>query len=84
MTDMIKSRLHVLMAEKGRLTIRGLARKAGISEPAVSRLYHDTAERFDRSTLNSLCRALDCQPGELLEYVPDRPKRRAKKAKKQG
>ena len=82
MENMIKSRLHILMAEKGRLTIRDLARKAGISEPAVSRLYHDKAERFDRSTLNSLCKVLDCQPGDLFEYVPDKPKRRAKKVKK--
>ena len=68
---MIKSRLHMLMAERGRLKIRNVAQTAGISEPAVARLYHDKAQRFDKSTLDALCRVFGCQPGDLLEYVPD-------------
>ena len=68
---MINYKLHLVMARQGRLKMVDVARKAGISLQAVRRVYHGTAERIDRSTLDKLCKALDCQPGDLLEYVPD-------------
>lgn len=54
-----------------RLTIKEVAIAAGVSWDAVGRLYHDKSARVDFTTLNALCRVLDCQPGDLFEYVPD-------------
>ena len=55
-----------------RLSIRDLARLAGVSYSAMHPLYHDRTKRLDLETLDGLCRALECQPGDLFEYVPDR------------
>ena len=46
-----------------------LAEKVGISATNLSILKTGKAVRF--STLEALCRALDCQPGDILEYVPE-------------
>jgi len=37
----------------------------------ISKLRHHLPGRIDTGTLNTLCQALDCQPGELLRYVSD-------------
>jgi putative transcriptional regulator len=73
-------RLDVVMAKR---KVRGLelAERVGLTQANVSKLKtgHVKAIRF--STLEALCRELDCQPGDLLEYVRDetsatRPERR--------
>jgi putative transcriptional regulator len=60
-------RLDVLMAQR---KVRGLdlAERAGITPANLSKLKsgHVRAVRF--STLSAICRELDCQPGDLLEY----------------
>lgn len=68
---MIKYNLHVVMAQKGRITQRKLSELSGVSVSAINRIYNETAERIDRNTLDALCRSLNCTPGDLLEYVPD-------------
>jgi putative transcriptional regulator len=63
-------RLDVMMARR---KIRGqdLAERVGITSSNLSKLKsgHVKAVRF--STLAALCRELDCQPGDLLEYLAD-------------
>jgi putative transcriptional regulator len=63
-------RLDVVMAKR---KVRGLelAERVGLTQANVSKLKtgHVKAIRF--STLEALCRELDCQPGDLLEYVRD-------------
>ncbi len=59
------------LAGRHRLNIRDIARTAGISYQAAWRLYHDKAERFDKGTLDGLCRVFRCQPGDLFTYAPD-------------
>lgn len=54
-----------------RLTIKDVAEAANVSWPAVARLYHDKSTRIDFATLDALCRALDCQPGDLFQYTPE-------------
>nr|WP_281362230.1 helix-turn-helix transcriptional regulator [Lacticaseibacillus absianus] len=55
--------------------VRGvdLAAQIGLTEANLSILKNDRAKAIRFSTLTALCRALDCQPGDLLEYVPDDP-----------
>lgn len=48
-----------------------LAEKVGISATNLSILKSGKAKAIRFSTLDALCRALDCQPGDILEYTPD-------------
>ena len=48
-----------------------LAEKVGISGTNLSILKTGKAKAIRFSTLDALCRALDCQPGDILEYTPD-------------
>lgn len=48
-----------------------LAEKVGISATNLSILKTGKAKAIRFSTLDALCRALDCQPGDILEYKPD-------------
>ena len=63
----IKSKLAVLMAEK---EIRGkdLAEQVGITEANLSKLRTGKVKAIRFSTLEALCKVLDCQPGDLLVY----------------
>ena len=56
-----------------RMTSRELAAKTGITEANLSILKTGKAKAIRFSTLENLCQALDCQPGDILEYVPDGP-----------
>jgi putative transcriptional regulator len=51
-----------------------LADAAGIALNNLSVLKTNKARAIRFSTLNSICKALNCSPGDLLEYVPDPPK----------
>ena len=66
----IKSKLAVIMAEK---EIRGkeLAEEVGITEANLSKLKTEKIKAIRFSTLEALCKALDCQPGDLLVYKKD-------------
>lgn len=58
------------MKEKG-LTTYVIRRDKIISQSALTAIMH--GENITISTLDRLCAALDCQPGELLKYEPDKP-----------
>lgn len=67
---MIVMRLDRALAER-KVTSKELAERIGISPVNLSRIKTGriTAIRF--STLDAICEALDCQPGDILEYLPD-------------
>jgi len=67
---MIKVHLSKILGAK-RINMTELAQQTGLSRNTVFLLYHEKTERMDFSTLNKLCAALNCQPGDLLEYIPD-------------
>lgn len=67
---MIVLRLDRLLVER-KMHARDLARLVGISEVNVSRIRTGKVSAIRFSTLDALCRELGCQPGDLLEYVPD-------------
>jgi len=77
---MIKFRLHKVAADRDILKIGEMAGRAGLSPQTVSGIWNNNALRIDLSTLNALCQALNCTPGDLLEYVPEA----SPKAKKRG
>lgn len=76
---MIKFRLHRVAADRDIMKIKDLAEKAGLAAMTVSGLWNNSTQRVDLTTLNSLCAALQCQPGDLLEYVPDSPSSKKRK-----
>ncbi|HJN77632.1 MAG TPA: helix-turn-helix transcriptional regulator [Myxococcota bacterium] len=63
-------RLDVVMA---RNKVRGndLSQTIGLSQANLSKLKTGRVKAIRFSTLEALCRELDCQPGDLLEFVPD-------------
>ncbi len=71
LTVAIRIRLDVMLAER-RMKSKDLAEKLGITQANLSILKQGVQVKAIRlSTLEGLCRHLDCQPGDLLEYVPD-------------
>jgi len=50
-----------------------LARRTGCSYSTINLLANEKTKRVDLAVIARICRALDCQPGDLLEYVPDDP-----------
>ncbi|SOZ39161.1 helix-turn-helix domain-containing protein [Cupriavidus neocaledonicus] len=63
-------RLDVLLAER-KMKSRELAQRIGISEPNLSLLKSGKVKGIRFDTLERICKALDCQPGDLLEYRDD-------------
>lgn len=55
-----------------KMTQKSLAEKTGIRPATISVLYHETIQRLEISHLEKLCIVFNCQPGDLLEYVPDK------------
>ena len=51
--------------------IKSLHDKTGLNRNTLSNLYHEKVKRVDFDTLERLCEFFDCQPGDLLEYIPD-------------
>lgn len=63
-------RLDVMLAKR-KLRSNELAEAIGITQSNLSLLKSGHVRGVRFSTLEAICKALDCQPGELLEYVPD-------------
>ncbi|HEY4940635.1 MAG TPA: helix-turn-helix transcriptional regulator [Rhizomicrobium sp.] len=72
-------RLDVMLARR-QVRSNELARAIGITESNLSLLKSGKVRGFRFSTLNAICRHLDCQPGDLLEYEPDERKPRLRKS----
>lgn len=66
---MIKLNLDRVMQER-QLSLTELAERIGITLANLSILKTNKARAIRFTTLDALCRALNCQPGELLEFVP--------------
>lgn len=60
-----------LMLARRKMSSGELAEKVGISATNLSILKTGKAKAVRVSTLEALCRALGCQPGDILEYVPE-------------
>ncbi len=67
---MIKFNLSKMMGIN-KMSIQDVHEKTGLNRNTISNLYHEKATRIDFETINKLCCLFDCQPGELLEWVPE-------------
>ena len=66
--------IHVnldLMLIKRGVKLSDLSKAIGITLPNLSILKTNKARAIRFSTLEAICRELDCQPGDLLEYISD-------------
>ncbi|MBQ6540091.1 MAG: helix-turn-helix transcriptional regulator [Oscillospiraceae bacterium] len=61
-----------VMLAKRKMTVTELADKVGITLANMSILKTGKAKAVKVATLARLCQALDCQPGDILEYVAER------------
>lgn len=66
----IVMRLDVMLAKR-RMRSKTLAQTIGVTEANLSLLKSGKVNGVRFSTLAAICRALDCQPGDLMEYAPD-------------
>lgn len=62
--------LDVMMARR-KMSLTELATRVDITLANLSILKTGKAKAIRFSTLEALCKALDCQPGDILEFVPD-------------
>jgi len=60
-----------LMLVKSKMTLTELSEKVGITVQNLSVLKQGHARAIRFSTLNAICKALDCQPGDILIYQKD-------------
>ena len=62
--------LDVMMAKR-KMSLGELSQRVDVTMANLSILKNNKAKAVRFSTLEAICRALDCQPGDILEYVPD-------------
>ena len=67
---MIVIHLDVMMAKR-KMSLNELSEKVGITLAHLSILKNNKAKAIRFSTLDAICRALDCQVGDIMEFVPD-------------
>lgn len=70
---MIIIHIDVMLAKK-KMSVTELAEQVGITMANISILKNGKAKAIKLETLNKICQALDCQPGDILEWKPDEEK----------
>lgn len=58
-----------VMLAKRKMSVTELSERVGITMANISILKNGKAKAIKVNTLDGICRALDCQPGDILEYV---------------
>ena len=61
-----------VMLAKRKMSVTELSERVGITMANISILKNGKARAVKLSTLDGICRALDCQPGDILEYVGEK------------
>ena len=67
---MIVINIDVMLAKR-KMSVTELSERVGITLANMSVLKTGKAKAVKLATLNEICKALDCQPGDILEYRPD-------------
>lgn len=60
-----------VMLAKRKMSVTELSEKVGVTMANISILKNGKAKAIRFSTLDAICKALDCQPGDILEYRED-------------
>jgi putative transcriptional regulator len=68
---MIRFRLDKLLKNRGWTAYR-LAKVSGLHPSVLSKYVNNQVREISLDTLNTMCKALRCRPGELIEYVADK------------
>ncbi|XQY93020.1 helix-turn-helix domain-containing protein [Metabacillus sp. HB246100] len=63
-------RIDVMLAKR-KMSVTELTEQVGITMANLSILKNGKAKAVRFTTLEAICKALDCQPGDILEYVPE-------------
>ena len=66
---MIIINIDVMLAKR-KMSVSELSERVGITMANISILKNGKAKAIRIETLDKICRALDCQPGDILEWVP--------------
>lgn len=66
----IRINIDVMLAKR-KMSVTELAEKVGITMANLSILKNGKARAIRFSTLEAICKALDCQPGDIVEYKSD-------------
>ena len=66
----IRVNLDLILLKRG-MTLSALSEAVDVTLANLSILKTNKARAIRFSTLEAICRELDCQPGDLLEYLPD-------------
>lgn len=66
----IRVTLDVMLAKRG-MSVGEFAEAVGLSPANVAVLKNGRAKAVRFSTLEAICRVLDCQPGDILEHLPE-------------
>lgn len=64
----IRINIDVMLAKR-KMTVTELTEKVGITMSNLSILKNGKAKAIRFTTLDAICKALDCQPGDILEYI---------------
>ena len=67
---MIKFRLKVLLAMRDMTQIQ-LSEITGVRQPTISAICTGSAKHLPVDVIEKICKALDCQPGDIIQYVPE-------------
>lgn len=67
---MIKFKVKVMLAMRD-MTQKELAEKTGIRPPTISAICTGAIKHLPIEALEKICTALDCQPGDLMEYIKE-------------
>lgn len=67
---MIRIKLDVMMATR-KMSLNKLSELVGVTTANLSILKNEKGKAIRFSTLDALCKALDCQPGDLMEYIDE-------------
>ena len=59
-----------MMADR-KISLKELSEKVGVTNVNLSKMKTGKISAIRFSTLEAICDALDCQPGDILEYIPD-------------
>lgn len=71
----VRFRLRELLEER-QMTQSELARRSGLSFVTINAIAQNRTTRVDLATLDALCAALECPPGDLLEREAPKPRRK--------
>lgn len=66
---MIKFKLKIMLAIR-EMTQKDLAEKTGIRPPTISAICVGSVKQLPIAALDKICSVLDCQPAEIMEYIP--------------